>query len=65
MRPPCTKPSTASHVTGYRTYGCRCVDCTAANTLAIRRWRYRTGRVTRKLVPVEGADSSSSPEGGK
>lgn len=52
----CTKPETANHLSGYRTYKCRCDDCKLANRVAMRNWRWRTGRTRRKLVDVQPGD---------
>ena len=52
----CTKHAGSNHLTGYRTDGCRCPDCTEANRAAMMRWRRNTGRNTRTLVPVEDAN---------
>lgn len=52
----CIKSENANRLTGYRTQGCRCPDCTAENTAHMMKWRRKTGRNTRTLVPVEDAD---------
>lgn len=49
----CTKKAGSNHLTGYRTDGCRCAECRAANADAMKHWRWRTGRVKHKLVPVD------------
>lgn len=59
----CVKPIGANHLTGYRTYGCGCPDCTAANREAVQRWRYRTGATKRKLVPLTRADVERATNG--
>lgn len=52
----CIKTEVQNHLTGYRTAGCRCDDCKLANRVAMRKWRWRTGKVKRKLVDVQPGD---------
>ncbi len=52
----CTKPPRASHLTGYRTYGCRCDLCRQANREQQKRWRWDTGRTTHRLVKITQKD---------
>lgn len=59
----CIKPEGANHLTGYRTYGCGCDDCTEANRVAVRRWRWRTGTTKSKLVPITATDVEKAKRG--
>ena len=38
---------------GARNKGCTCGACRAAHAEYMREWRYKTGRVKYRLVPIE------------
>lgn len=49
----CVRRQGSNHLSGYRNDGCRCVDCTRANTEAVQEWRWKTGKTKRRLTRIQ------------